>query len=464
MDDSNIVTFRPQSVGEDDTVESSASARTETAIYTREQLAGERISGGDGADIHNVINKLSTELQHSISNVQNQMNKCFGEFEDKLESLQCQISSSQTRTKSVNFADSEPEGVTSFVRSGSERTGRGPSFSSTPQTFDNDSSYYANSEFRSRSCTREGDGDYVDSHPQLLPRPNPFPLNFNPKPNGRIKPHTYDGSEDLDEYLTHFNIVSEINQWDYETKSLYLASSLVGGARALLNELEHRQKRDFKILVSALSNRFGSENRAEVFRSNLQSKVREKNETIPEFAQSIKKLTRKAYPSASPDVIELLALDHFIDALPETDIRLRLREVGPRTLSEAERIAVRLEAHRVADKSRGRHTVRSVESKKGDDKLDQLTKQIASLATEVKNVKTNNSANYRQGGYRQHANYSDNENRDRNRTHNNFQYNDRNGGNNQYHKAGQSVHQENYQRSSSGTGTRQRQQGPTQSN
>ena len=69
------------------------------------------------------------------------------------------------------------------------------------------------------------------------------------------------------------------------------------------------------------------------------SRIKQKAETIPELAQAIKKLTRQAYPKAGLDVIEALALDHFIDGQPEPEIRLRLREVGPKSLSEAETIA-----------------------------------------------------------------------------------------------------------------------------
>ena len=63
-------------------------------------------------------------------------------------------------------------------------------------------------------------------------------------------------------------------------------------------------------------------------------------------------MIRQSYPNASASVIEALALDHFIDALSESEIRLRLREVGPKRLSEAEKIAVRIEAYRIADKQR----------------------------------------------------------------------------------------------------------------
>ena len=54
------------------------------------------------------------------------------------------------------------------------------------------------------------------------------------------------------------------------------------------------------------------------------------------------------------DVIKTLFLDVFIDALTDSDIRLRVREFGPKTLAEVEKIAPRLEFHKIADTHRTR--------------------------------------------------------------------------------------------------------------
>ena len=59
------------------------------------------------------------------------------------------------------------------------------------------------------------------------------PNNIHKVGNVVMKPQLYEGEEDLDEYLAQFEILAEINGWDYTTKSLYLAGSLKGGARAL---------------------------------------------------------------------------------------------------------------------------------------------------------------------------------------------------------------------------------------
>ena len=186
----------------------------------------------------------------------------------------------------------------------------------------------------------------------------------------RLKPQTFSGNEDFEDFLAHFQITVEINGWDYRAKLLHLANCLSGPARSLLSELTSEQRRDYNSLVQKLTARFRSENRAEVFRAQLKSRVKGNSESIPELAQSVSKLVRQSYPKASLDVIETLALDHYIDALTETEIRLRLREVGPKTLSEAETFAVRMDAHRIADKQRTR-LVGKVEKGRSNSSPDQ---------------------------------------------------------------------------------------------
>lgn len=214
----------------------------------------------------------------------------------------------------------------------------------------------------------------------------------------KMKPKSFSGKEDLEDYLAQFEIISDLNNWDYKTRSLYLASSLTDEARGLLSELSLQDRKDYDKIVNVLTVRFGSVNRAEVFRSELQSRTKRKDETLPELAQSVKKLTRKAYPSASSNVVETLALDYFIDAIPFRDIRIRLREVCPKTLAEAEKIAVRLDAVHISDRNRNNdknknfnvHSV-GLQNDKVQEKLvhkmDDVLNKIDSVSNEVKNLK-----------------------------------------------------------------------------
>lgn len=65
----------------------------------------------------------------------------------------------------------------------------------------------------------------------------------------QIKPPTYDGSDDFEEYLSQFETIAQINNYDYSAKTFYLPSSVKGSARAILSELNTTQKHEFDTLV-----------------------------------------------------------------------------------------------------------------------------------------------------------------------------------------------------------------------
>ena len=159
------------------------------------------------------------------------------------------------------------------------------------------------------------------------------------------KPRRYDGTEDLDDYISQFNIISDLNKWDYTTKSLQLASQLSGQACGILGDLPETQRRDYESILQALQMRFGSIERSELFKAKLETKVKGDHETLSELAQAIKKLTRQAYPRADTNMTNTLALDHFIDAISDKEMKLRIREARPRNIEEAEMFAVRLETN-----------------------------------------------------------------------------------------------------------------------
>ena len=108
----------------------------------------------------------------------------------------------------------------------------------------------------------------------------------------KIKPQQFNGSIDFDEFLSQFEITSEINGWQYYEKSLYLASCLTGDAWSLLSELDRDGQRDYNTLIEKLANWFGSVNRSEIYRTQLKSRTRNRGESILELAQAIKKLVR----------------------------------------------------------------------------------------------------------------------------------------------------------------------------
>lgn len=92
----------------------------------------------------------------------------------------------------------------------------------------------------------------------------------------------------------------------------------------MLNDLNATRRRNYESLMTALNNWFLSENKAKMFRLKLQTHTRSKDESLPELAQSIKKLT----PKTQTEVTDVIALAY-------SDIHLCLKEVRPRKIDEA---------------------------------------------------------------------------------------------------------------------------------
>lgn len=99
-----------------------------------------------------------------------------------------------------------------------------------------------------------------------------------------------------------------------------------------------------------------------MYRAKLQSKIKSRDGSIPELGQAIRKMTRQAFPNADSILRDVLALDHFLDALPDPDMIYRVRESRPKNITDAEILAVILETHKLADRQRHRSFVRTAES------------------------------------------------------------------------------------------------------
>ena len=165
-----------------------------------------------------------------------------------------------------------------------------------------------------------------------------------------VRPSVYDGKSSWEAYLTQFKLLSELNHWTEQQKATYLAISLRGPALTVLMNLLEEQRGDFTALATALKNRFGNNHQAELNRAHLRSRTKKRDESLPELAEDVERLTRLAYPEAAETMIVVLAKDQFIDALPDEDMCLRIRQSRPPTLQQALETALELESYSMASK------------------------------------------------------------------------------------------------------------------
>ena len=140
------------------------------------------------------------------------------------------------------------------------------------------------------------------------------------------KPATFDGLTSWIDYKSHFEICAELNQWSDTEKGMYLAVSLRGQAQGVLGNLPERLKRDYYSLLSALEERFAPANQKELYRAQLKDRRQKASESLPELGQDIRRLVNLAYHTAPHDVIETLARGSFIDALMDSNMRLKVKQ------------------------------------------------------------------------------------------------------------------------------------------
>ena len=181
----------------------------------------------------------------------------------------------------------------------------------------------------------EGPGEGPD--PREVPDPREelhrnFSFSENRHRNGRgddrtgiqkpKKAATYSGKTGWREYLIHFEMVSEFNKWVDRTKAFELAVSLRDDAQVTLSDLKPQERKNFKIIIAALTSRFEPQDQSELNRSELKNRFRKKDETLSEFAQDIKRLVRLAYPNTDMDVRATLARNAFEDSLGDPDMEM----------------------------------------------------------------------------------------------------------------------------------------------
>ena len=177
------------------------------------------------------------------------------------------------------------------------------------------------------------------------------------------------GNEEWDSWLSHFEDCAVINEWNDARKAQFLAVRMRGAALLQLQSLSPDVRGDYTGLKRALREKFVPKERIELHKAEFRARRRERDEKLPDLASSLRRLVGKAYPEAIPDLQDSLAKDQFIEALEDREIRMRIRESGPKTLDEAVSRALQIEAMYEAESRRTKgRSVRVIQEPSQDER------------------------------------------------------------------------------------------------
>ena len=95
----------------------------------------------------------------------------------------------------------------------------------------------------------------------------------------------YDGESSWADYLVKFDIAAQLNDWDESQKAMELATSLEGTARGVLADVSPQNCLNFQVPVDKFAQRSEPEGQTAKYQSQLQSRKRRRNESIPELVQ-----------------------------------------------------------------------------------------------------------------------------------------------------------------------------------
>lgn len=237
-----------------------------------------------------------------------------------------------------------------------------------------------------------GDGDFARIHGAELYRQNtdcPGDRNTMVPYKLSIKPETYDGVEDWEEYISHFEICSELGRWSDHEKVLALAMALKGPARTFYISLSMTEKQTYQALVQRLSQRFGSTRQQNRWLSRLEMRKRGQGESVAALADDLRQMAQRAYSDLDSKAQEVLALNQLYKSVsPEVKYQCTNQEC--KTVTDAVEIIERYEAIIGDSTDKKRSTVRMVseencpeqntaECNRMTDTLNKLTRLVDNL-------------------------------------------------------------------------------------
>ncbi|VDI60455.1 Hypothetical predicted protein [Mytilus galloprovincialis] len=184
-----------------------------------------------------------------------------------------------------------------------------------------------------------------------------------------IRPDAYSGSDDWEEYFSHFQDCAELGRWSTEDRVLTLAASLKGPARTFYMSLPTHERRPYSILVRRLEERFGSARQQNRWLSRFEMRTRNSGETVAALGDDLRQMVQKAYCNLDSLAQEVLALNQLYKSIP-IEMKCRCVDRECKTVADAVDIIERYEAL-LGESSQKKTSVRSVSYENcSENKLD----------------------------------------------------------------------------------------------
>ena len=139
-----------------------------------------------------------------------------------------------------------------------------------------------------------------------------------------ITPDAFNGDNGWDEWISHFNSVSRVNELNDQTKLLWLEVRLVGKAWKAWNCLTTEEKSNYNSVVVSLRRCIEPESRRDLYAAKFHTRRRKPNESWEELADILQSLADKAFPDLDEMAKEKLSVDRYLTLIRKPDVSLAM--------------------------------------------------------------------------------------------------------------------------------------------
>jgi len=144
------------------------------------------------------------------------------------------------------------------------------------------------------------------------------------RPKHTLKPPKFDGQGSFETFMAQFMNCAKHNKWTRADKLAYLRNSLDKEVANILWDYDKEVTESLSGLTRILESRFGGQAVSDKHRIELRNRRRRKNETLQSLHSDVRRLATLAYPDAQPKTREVISCDHFLDAIADPDLELKI--------------------------------------------------------------------------------------------------------------------------------------------
>ena len=152
-------------------------------------------------------------------------------------------------------------------------------------------------------------------------------------PRLAVLPETFDGTKNWDNWYFQFENIAAVNGWNDAEKLRWLRLHRMGRLHKVLHHLPEASQETYEATRAGLKAQFDPESHQTLHQAEIRHK--KANEGWEDFADYLKALADKGYPTLQDKAREQLTINAFLQQLTQPQIAFSVKQKCPKTLDDA---------------------------------------------------------------------------------------------------------------------------------